>query len=165
MSPEEYETIVSEIVADICRGAPELSGMTLGFGLKNKLQGASCYKHQIDVSLEGFPDTYLIECKRWDKKIGVQEIMVLAARGTDIAQLRQNVKIHCSLATKIGATRGAVTLAQYFGIELEIVRSAQEFGMRIGKRISLGMVDRVLATSSLSFTVIRDGVVVSDGED
>ena len=50
-------------------------------------------------------------------------------------------------------------------IELEIVRSAQEFGMRIGKRISLGMVDRVLATSSLSFTVIRDGVVVSDGED
>jgi len=38
MSPGEYETIVSEIVADIRRDAPELSGMTLGFGLKNKLQ-------------------------------------------------------------------------------------------------------------------------------
>ncbi len=160
MSPEEYETIVSEIVAGICRGAPELSDLKLGFGRRNKLQGASSYKHQIDVSLTGVPNIYLIECKRWDDKIGVEEIMVLAARGTDIAQSRKSVKVHCILATKVGATRGAVTLAQYFGIELEIVRSAQEFGMRIGKRVSVGMVDQLAITDSASCTLTRDGVVV-----
>lgn len=146
MTPSEYERVVADIVQGICAAAPELKGLTLGFGRNNRHAGASGYRHQIDVSLTGERHIYLIECKRWEAKIGVEEVMVLAARGTDIAQAHDNVTLHAVLASKVGATRGAITLAQHFRIQLETVRSAQEFGFRIGKNARVGVVDRLVIT-------------------
>ena len=151
MSPEDYERVVAEIVRGICEGAPELNDIVLGQGRANRLLGASGYKHQIDVSLSSAAKTYLIECKRWESKIGVEEIMTLAARSTDIAQAHEGNIAQAILASTKGATRGAIILARFFNIQLEVVHSAHVFGFRIGKQVRVGVadgfriVDRVIA--------------------
>jgi hypothetical protein len=104
MTPSEYEIVVANIVSGICRGAENLDGLELAFGRSNRLEGGSGYKHQIDVSLSVGRAIYLIECKRWDDKIGVEEVMVLAARGSDISHLNSAATIKAILASKTGAT-------------------------------------------------------------
>jgi hypothetical protein len=160
MSPDDYESLVASLVDGIRATAPEFQELHIGFGRSNRLLGASGYKHQIDVSLEGASRVFLLECKRWEYKIGVDEVMVLVARGADIAQARQNARIHCILASKVGSTRGAITLAHYFGIELEIIVSAHEYGLRLGKRVHVGVSDGVVFGDSCTATVIRNGEVV-----
>jgi hypothetical protein len=155
MTPVEYESVVSDIVAGICIGVPDLAGMKLGFGRANRLSGASGYKHQIDVSLSGPKEIYLIECKRWKSKIGVAEVMILAARGTDIAQSNDGIIVQAVLASTVGATKGAIKLAKYFRIQLEIVQSAQVFGLRIGKHISVGVADSFPIGDHVSVTVTK----------
>ncbi|MGQ0801083.1 MAG: restriction endonuclease [Pseudomarimonas sp.] len=159
MSPKEYEVVVSEIVAAIARCQSDSSAI-LGYGGSNRLVGASGYKHQIDVTLKNVSAVYLIECKRWLKKVGVEEVMVLASRGTDISQHQQVGSVHCVLATTVGATRNALVLAKFFNIQIEIVRSAQEFGMRIGRHTQLGAGDGLVLGDSLSMFLIRGGVVI-----
>ena len=154
MTPDEYENVVAGIVSGICQSAPELGGLRLGSGRANRLPGASGYKHQIDVSLSGSENIYLVECKRWEHKIGVDEVMVLAARATDIIQANSGVTFQAILASTVGATRGAKTLANYFQIQLEIVRSAHEFGMRIGKNVRVGIAETLRLGDSLACTVI-----------
>ena len=153
MTPDEYENVVADIVSGICQNAPELDGFRLGSGRSNRLSGASGYKHQIDVSLSGDNAIYLIECKRWKTKIGVEEVMVLAARATDIVQGTNGVPIQAILASKVGVTRGAKTLAEYFNIQLEVVRSAHEFGMRIGRNVRVGVASKLMVTDSITATV------------
>lgn len=155
MTPSEYEQLVADIVAGICAGAPELDGFHVSSGRKNRLSGASGYKHQIDVSLIGQENVYLIECKRWETKIGVQEIMVLAARATDIARAQQDTTVHPILASKIGGTRGAITLAAYFGIQLEVVRSAGAFGFRIGKNVRAGVAEHLVFGDRVTATITK----------
>lgn len=154
MTPDEYENVVADIVSGICQSAPELCGLVLGVGRANRLLGASGYKHQIDVSLSGGKNIYLIECKRWEAKIGVDEVMVLAARATDIVETNSCATLQAILVSKVGATRGAKILASYFQIQLETVRSAREFGMRIGKNAKVGMADTFRLGDSLTCAVI-----------
>lgn len=160
MTPSEYEIVVADIVSGICRGAEKLDGLQLASGRSNRLEGGSGYKHQIDVSLSGGTATYIIECKRWDQKIGIEEVMVLAARGSDISHLNPAATIKAILASKTGATRGAIVLAKHFGIDLEIVQSPEEFGLRIGQLISVGLADSFSIGDKAIAEVVRDGVVV-----
>lgn len=162
MTPSEYEIVVADIVSGICNGAANLGGLKLGSGRSNRLEGRSGYKHQIDVSLSSCTALYLIECKRWDDKIGIQEVMVLAARDTDISQLHPSANIKAILVSKTGATRGAKMLASHFGIDLEIVSSPREFGLRIGRHISLGVADSTALRDDASCEVVRNGVIVNE---
>jgi hypothetical protein len=143
-------------VRGICDGAPELNGFVLGQGRRNRVPGASGYEHQIDVSLLSVTKAYLIECKRWESKIGVEEVMTLAARGTDIAQVNEGQMIQAILVSTKGATRGAVALAQFFNVQLEVVRSAHVFGLRIGNQVSVGASSGFRITDRATITVVQN---------
>lgn len=154
-SPSEYEQLVAEIAAGICAGAPKLKGLVPGFGSKNRLVGASGYKHQIDVSLQAGKKIFLIECKRWEKKIGVPEVLILAARVGDIHDAQPGASIQGILASKVGASKNAKTLADYWGIQLEVIRSANEFGLRIGKYAHAAMSDGITFGDQVTATFIE----------
>jgi hypothetical protein len=157
MSPEDYERVVADIVKGISDSAPALTGFRLGVGRANRLLGASTYEHQIDVSLLNREKIYLVECKRWEAKIGVEEIMILAARCADIAQRNEQCSVQAIIASTKGLTRGGRKLAQFFNIQVEVVRSAQEFGFRIGDQVRAGMADGFGFTDRAVATVIHGG--------
>ena len=154
MSPDEYERITSAIVAGICEQAPALSAYHPTVGKKSKALGKSGYRHQIDVCLRTDSAIYLIECKRWKDSIGIEEVMVLAARANDVAA-ESRKPVHAILATTIGASKNAVKIASVFQIKLEIVKSAREFGMQIGKYISVGLVSSAMATDNCEAEIVN----------
>lgn len=110
-------------------------------GCANKLPGTSGFNHQIDVSLHSNECIYLIECKLWRNKIGVDEVLVLAGRASDIAQEHQSLKIKSILASHSGFTDGAIKLAKHFDIDLEIIKSKKEFALRIGSKVTACITD------------------------
>lgn len=154
MSPDEYEQITSDIVAGICGSAPALSSYRPTVGRTSKVLGKSGYRHQIDVCLETDSAIYLVECKRWKDPIGIQEIMVLASRGNDVAALCGK-KVHAIIASTKGASKHAVKLAKLFQISIEIVRSPHEFGLKIGNYISVGVLATAAATDSCEAEVSK----------
>ena len=153
MSPDEYEQLVSEIVNEICTHAPPLAGVSAKYGKANKIPGRSGYKHQIDVSLSTNKDLYLLECKRWKDAVGVAEVMVLAARMNDVADANREIRVHSILASTKRASRGARALAAHFGVQLEIVESPLQFGMQVGKFISVGLHISAVASDSIDVEV------------
>lgn len=153
MTPSDYEKVVSDIASGIQRGAADLSDFRIGFGSTNRIQGASGYRHQVDVSLVGPANVYLIECKLWGRKVGVGEALTLAARAADVRGLSRSTEVQCILASNAGLTRGAKKIAAHFGIQVEAVKSASEFGFKLGKNIHLGLVDSM--TGSAQVTAIE----------
>lgn len=139
LTPDEYEKTTAEIVDGARSPGHEFFGCRLGSGRSNKIRGASGYSHQIDVSLESATTTVLIECKHLKKRIGVRDVLVLAARASDILQNAQGFRVIPILVTTVGATRGANRLANYYGIEVEKIVSSREFGTRIGKLVLVGI--------------------------
>jgi len=158
MTSEEYENLVAEIANGIKQQHGHLSDVTLSFGRTNKIMGTSGYKHQIDVSLQGLNLLFIIECKKWHKRIGPSEVLVLAGRKMDIET--EGCKVVPILTSMKGATEGANKLARHFGVALEIVKSAHEFGLRIGHFIHQAMEDNAGFTDVAMPTVIRKGQVV-----
>ena len=155
MSPDQYEQITSEIVAGICAQASALVAYTPKFGRTCKVLGKSGYRHQIDVCLTTQTHLYLIECKRWEDRIGVAEVMTLAARGNDVAAEHTDKIVHVILASTKGASRNSLKLASFFRVQIEIVKSASEFGMQIGNYIHLGIADTAVASDSCDMEVIN----------
>ena len=90
LSPADYEKLVADIVLGMRQSAPELAMLSLGAGRANRILGASGYNHQIDVSLTGPGGKFLLECKKWNKRAGVESVLVLAARASDILQANAN---------------------------------------------------------------------------
>lgn len=155
MTPKDYEQVVSDIARGIQDGAADLSNFKLGYGAKNRIRGTSGYRHQIDVSLVSPERVYLIECKLWGRKVGVAEILTLAARAADIGALRSDLLVDCILASNAGPTRGAKKLIAHFGIQVEAVKSASEFGFKLGKNIHLGVVDVISPTGHVTSLELR----------
>lgn len=158
MKPAEYEQLVADIANDICRTAPELQGLVLGRGRNNKLLGASGYRHQIDVSLQEEKQVFLIECKHWNARVGVAEVLVMAGRARDIQAHTPNCTVTAVLVSVKGASRGAHKLAQHFGVEIEIAKSASEFGLRIGRFVHQAVSDDLSVSDHWEVTIIRNGV-------
>lgn len=158
MTSEEYENLVAEITNGIKQQHGDLSDMTLGFGRANKIMGTSGYKHQIDVSLQCLNLLFIIECKKWHKRIGPSEVLVLSGRKMDIET--EGCKVVSILTSMKGATEGANELARHFGVALEIVTSAHEFGLRIGSFIHQAVENNARFSDVVTPTVIRNGQVV-----
>lgn len=161
MKPAEYEQLVADIANGIFTTAPELQGLVLGLGRSNQLLGASGYRHQIDVSLQEEKRVFLIECKHWNDRVGVAEVLVLAGRASDIQTQTPNCTVTAVLVSVKGASRGAQKLAQHFGIALEIAKSASEFGLRIGKFVHQAVSDGLGVSDHCEATIIRNGVVIN----
>jgi hypothetical protein len=138
MTPAEYEQVVCKLVGEISSSFVDMIDRLPDSGRSNQVAGASHYKHQIDVSLRSNRWLVLIECKRWERRIRVQEVLVLASRATDIKAAHPECKFWVSLATTKGASRNAQKLAEYFHISLDCVRSAREYAVRLRNHVNLG---------------------------
>ena len=112
MTPTEYETLVGELVSEIASSFEDMAGAIAGLGARNKITGASGFKHQIDVSLTVAPWLVLIECKQWRTRVDVEPVLVLASRVADIRATRPEQKIWASLVTQ----KGLVAMRQHLHV-------------------------------------------------
>ena len=157
ISPADYEKLVAEIASGMRQSAPALAMLTLGEGRTNRILGASGYNHQIDVSLVGPRGMFLIECKRWRKRAGVESVLVLAARASDILQAHRTSKVTPILISSVGFTRGAKQIANHYGVRLELVVSAQAFGLQLGAIARIGAHDVAVAADHAETFHYRGG--------
>ena len=160
MKSDEYEQLVSEIADEICKSAPEYNSLLRGSGHKNRIAGLSGYSHQIDVSLQGTERIFLIECKQWKNRVGVAEVLVIAGRASDIQAGFPEASIHAVLISMRGASRGALQLAQHFGINIEIATSVSDSGLRIGRFVHHAVSDGVGISDHCEAILMRKGVVI-----
>lgn len=139
---------------------PDLSSLILNSGRQNRIEGVSGYKHQIDVSLQDSHRLFIIECKQWNKKAGVAEVLVLASRSIDIQQNFPSLKVFPILVSTKEATKPAKQIAGHFKIAIEAVKSAAEFGLRLGNFIWEGVFDGTNFSEQVECIVCRNGVIV-----
>jgi hypothetical protein len=155
MTPEQYEALTGSVVRDISSSLSDMADAELHYGRTNKINGASGFKHQVDVSLTSASWLVLVECKRWLKKIGVQEVLVLASRSADIKEKEPGKKLWVSMVTQKGASGNAQTLARHFDINIDVVRSASEFSVRLRSRVGMGFQAGAALTTELEMEVIK----------
>ena len=157
LSPSEYERLVAEIVDGISQSAPELSALSLGWGRTNKVAGASGYSHQIDVSLVGTGGIFLLECKKWNKRAGVEAVLALVARASDILSANPTCTVVATLVSSVGFTRGAKLVANYYNVKLEHVESAHVYGLQLGRRAQVGVSGGAVLSDYAEAHVYRNG--------
>ena len=158
MDSAEYEKLVSRVAQKIRHRMPELEGSAIGFGPTNRIQGASAYHHQIDVSVEGAKVLLLAECKCWQKKVDTGAVLTFCARRIDItAGLSDEKTVVGALATTKGFDPGAVQLAKFFGVDLWHVLNEQEFVCRLEDVVSVGVVDSAGSSDRVLIKVMRAG--------
>ncbi|NQW26237.1 MAG: restriction endonuclease, partial [Cryomorphaceae bacterium] len=132
MTPEEYEKVTRDIVDSIFKRVEGIAPTQVGCGRANQVRGASGYHHQIDVSVVDSKNLILVECKHWKKRVPVGKVLEFHGRITDIKPAK-DVDIHGVIVSPHGFQSGAWTVAEHFGIDLQFVRSADEFGFAYKK--------------------------------
>ena len=161
MNPAEYEKVVADIVRDILQSSGEHKHLLLGSGRNNRIPGASGYHHQIDVSIHGPSLLYLIECKRWKDKIGLAEVLVLAARMNDIQDHFRECSVIGIFGCLNSATGPAKQVAEHYKIIIEIVHSSTEFGLRVGRHVAHGILDSLSISDEVDVCQKRKGRFIS----
>jgi hypothetical protein len=160
LSADEYEILVADIVRGMQQSAPEMAMLSLGSGRTNRVIGASGYSHQIDVSLVGPADIFLLECKKWRKRAGVESVLVLASRSNDIRQAQPNAVVRPILISSVGFTQGARKIAQHYGVRLEQVESPHAYGLQLGIRIRIAVSDNLVISDRVETYLYRDGKLI-----
>lgn len=151
--PEEYEKIVCEIVQSIFQIAQGNNLLDVKQGTSNLWEGDSGYRHQIDVSASNPDNLLLVECKCWNKRIPVETVLAFYGRLADISP-RSKVQVHGIIATTAGFQKGAEAVARHFGVDLCLVKSAHEFGMRYKDQFAIGVHDSARATESVTVEIV-----------
>src|SRR5262245_25198215 len=126
MTPNEYEFLVRTMVEQFTASAAALGSCTVKGGSQNRVDGASGFAHQIDVSVSNGTDLLLIECKYWKDPVDVEPVLVLAGRMADIRAAAVGLRVHGSIVSTKEATEGAKVLAAYFRINIETVVDPRE---------------------------------------
>lgn len=158
---EEYERVTSQIVQSIYERVEGIAPEQVNCGKRNRWPGVSGYKHQVDVSVRGPRDLILVECKRWKRKVTVASVLVFFGRIHDIAPTFDG-KIHGVIVTTLGFQSGACTMAEYCDIDLQLIRSANEFGFTYKKLRLFGLSGGIRPTGSLSAKIIRKDETVEE---
>lgn len=136
MNPREYEELVADIIAQFPTTLDaQLNQTTIVLG-NVKAVGKSGQSHQIDVWVEfrrfGLLYRTIIECKCWDRPVGVEPVMVLAQRMEDLGAQKG------VLVTTLGFQSGAYRLASSKGIALVLCRGKGEFLVELRRESSSG---------------------------
>lgn len=155
MTPAEYERLVGKFVKETSSSFADMAAAVSGFGSSNKVPGASGYKHQIDVSLTVASWLVLVECKRWHKRVGVQEVLVLASRVADIRPTVPERQIWAALVTIKGGSANALALARHFGISIDCVHSPEEYSLRLRSQVKVGVGDAMPLADRVVAEVVR----------
>ena len=151
-----YERLVGRLVDEIRKRVPNLATSRLRIGGNCHIEGASGFRHQIDVAVESPDHIVLVECKHWTKKIRVQEVLVLKGRQADIHGANPGCQVEAVFATKLGATRDARLLAKYFGFDVGVVLSESEFALRVARHVSVSASDGARAGDRAEAVVTGD---------
>jgi uncharacterized protein (UPF0305 family) len=125
VNPTDYETLTRAIAEEVVNASPNLQRaveVPLPHGLRNKIEGVSGFKHQIDVSIE-IPNKklFLVECKRYKKKVTVSDMLILIARINDIKRKRTEQQVEGCFFTTEGYTKPAIKVGTFYDIELNTV--------------------------------------------
>lgn len=148
-----YEELVSTLLDGLRRGTP-LHGYTQHAGARNRIIGASGYAHQIDVSVCNSTNMYLFEAKCLHRPIGVNGLLVMAARKADIAEAFPNINIHASMLSTKQATKNVPALAKYFSINVDIIENLYNYGVSFSNTHFIGFRETAIASSSMDAEVI-----------
>ena len=118
MNPTEYERLIERIVEHMFEEINALDASNVCSGRKSHVDGASGFRHQIDVQIREKSDLYLIECKCWNRRISVDSVLAFVGRLKDIEAHHQG-NVHGTVATTVGFQCGANKIASYFGVDLQ----------------------------------------------
>lgn len=142
MRSDEYEVTAEQIAGSIFEQIENLKPEQVGHGRMNLWKGASGFEHQIDASVRGSRDIWLIECKNWKSKVKAESVLAFAARIYDIQRgAGRNFELHPTVITTKGFQPGAEILAEFFGIRLDYAKSLNEFLIRFKQGISVAIAD------------------------
>jgi hypothetical protein len=118
-----YEKLVQEQARKIAESRKIKLMEQPRYGRSNKIDGASGFSHQIDISVKyisrnGKHRLRLIECKlRTKDKIGLGDILCFHARIVDIQKcIGEKIKVEGNFFTTVGYTSGAIGYAKSYGI-------------------------------------------------
>jgi hypothetical protein len=162
---EQYERLVDQIaqeVADRLKSKGRVEHKKPG--RSNKIVGASGHEHQIDVSLTFFPTDaparlIVVECKKWNSTVGIDSVLTFFARIRDIQERCQDFIVEGVFLTTMGFEEGAKTFANYYGIHLDIVRSLEEWAIKLVDQLviqprpattTISVVDPIVSISAFS---------------
>ena len=157
LSGDEYEQLVKELI-DPLRADNDLAKLELiGYGKKNKIEGASGHKHQIDIAYRDPSNQglMLIECKGWESKIEVGQVLEFHGRVQDI-QEKEKVKTEGVMITTIGYQPGAKRSGDHLEIKLGRITSESEFGLFIRNSGFLGVIDGGVGKDEVSVKIVTD---------
>jgi Restriction endonuclease len=126
MNASEYERITSDIANSVFARAEGMYSLAVQIGSKSKWPGQSGFVHQIDVAIEGSTDIIMVECKHWKNHIKAEHLLTFIARIVDIRSVLQK-KIHPMMVTSERFQSGCKKLAEFYGIDLEIISSPGNF--------------------------------------
>lgn len=114
----QYEKDAYSLFKAILNKYSYLSTEDIKYGNENKIKGKSCYKHQIDLSIsDGTKNLlHIIECKYLRRKVSTKDVLAFAARISDIND-NTDKTVSEGIVTKIGFTKNAIMLLEYFDIE------------------------------------------------
>lgn len=147
MTSQEYEYLISGMVksfyklvegiekSDVKPKVPKEKGQKAKI---NRIEGASGYKHQIDVSVHAPKALILVECKKWNREVEVGHFLIFLGRILDIEQnYGGQFEVHGSIATTKGFQKGVCTLAHYHQkVGLIIATSFDDVAIKFSERYS-----------------------------
>ena len=127
--------LVNKIAGEIKKFSANLDDAVIGHGAKNKIAGASGFKHQIDVSIEiPMKRLLLVECKRYKSKVALKDMLVLIGRIDDIRK-KKNIDVTGVFFTTVGYTWPAKKVGDYNNIELNTIENVRYFAAQLAGNV------------------------------
>jgi hypothetical protein len=158
MNSTDYEKLVAELAHNLVSKSNSNPLVEIGWGSKNRIAGASGFKHQIDVSVSDPIRTLLIECKYWKRPINAEASLAFAARVIDIGDNDKKREVRGRIVTTYSVTNGVHQIANYFNLGVDRVLSAQEYSMRIWNRVGIGLAEGARAGDTFTANVRKAGM-------
>ena len=147
---QKYEELVKKLIKSLERANLQIE--ELGHGSKNKVEGKSGYKHQIDISFLIQGEKWLVECKHWRSKVKFKDVLIFMAHIIDIRNKQPRVNVKGLMITTCGYQKGgSQKIAEAYGIDLGKVKNESEFGILINKTKFLGLQEKAKATGEKVF--------------
>ena len=132
---EQQEAIAAQYAQSIYESVEGIAPAQIKYGRENQLIGLSGQSHQIDVAIWGAEDIILIECKhRENKPIDVDLVLTFFGRLYDIRQYflynDKSYTIHGVMVASKPFRRGSISIAKFYGIDLQSSSSIQYFALK-----------------------------------
>ncbi len=130
-----FEKLTKKIVEEVKKVSPNLQNAVIDHGTTNKIEGASGFKHQIDVSIEIPKEKFiLVECKRYKSKVTLPDMLILIARIDDIRK-KKKINVSGIFFTTVGYTKPARKVGSYYNIELNTAKDIKQFAVQVGGNV------------------------------